>query len=97
MPKYVEMLDDKDCAPDHLHVRLYAKGDRYEVGHHHMPEYLAEILIKEGWAKPVSSFSPQEEQADTGSSGHAGEAAPKPTAPADTPKRAGDPGPKEVK
>lgn len=40
-------------APDHMTTRDYQPNEEYEVGHPHMPEFLAETLLRDGYAEEV--------------------------------------------
>jgi hypothetical protein len=51
----VTILHDVSASPDHIHTRLYKKGEQFEVDSPLMPSGLADILVKGGAfiSKPI--------------------------------------------
>jgi hypothetical protein len=52
----IEILKVVRAAPDNVHTRVYEAGEVYELGSTYMPNWLADQLIAEGWAKKGSKL-----------------------------------------
>lgn len=53
--KTLLMLATREGAPDGIHTQWYVEGETYVV-----PDYLAEIFVKEEWAEEVEPSDPDD-------------------------------------